>query len=113
MRQSSWKNLHIVLGPVTYELPKDRFDTIAHSLASIYPQYEKQLGKLYNLAIALKFNIGELDVTWNRESLQFNDKTIEAIKAKFISLIEEAHSFIPVITKDNMKDIIINNLDEL
>lgn len=62
--------LHLINGPVKY--PIDR-DNIQNEFISNF--YE-------NLPIALKFDIGELDVIQTREDLKYTRKTIDAINKK-------------------------------
>lgn len=42
-----------------------------------------------NLEFEVKFNIGDLDIAASREGLQYTDKTIKAIKSKFVSIHNE------------------------
>lgn len=60
-----------------------------------------------NEPLILKFNIGELDVTPNRESLLYSDKTISCLRLKMNDAIKEV--------KNNMKKILpqINTLYDL
>lgn len=71
-----------------------------------YPITKKQLfevtGLPSNWPIAIKFNIGEIDVTPNREAILHNAKTDAAIKKKFQDVLEEVKA---IFIKS------INNLD--
>jgi hypothetical protein len=42
---------------------------------------------IHNYLIIFKFNVGDLTISANRETLQYNDKTKEAINKKFVTLI--------------------------
>ena len=71
-------NLSICLGGVSYPLDK--------SLAELseYTQDDSMYCNYWNrTTIALKFDIGEIDVTMSRESIEYNDRTIKAIKDKY------------------------------
>lgn len=64
--------LHVSLGKVAYPIDFEILD----------------IPKNY-LNVALKFNIGDLDVTDSRENLNYNDKTINAIKSKIELMNDE------------------------
>lgn len=56
----------------------------------IYPIDWKQLGMdEYNIAVGVKFEIGELLVTPNREQLRYTDEIIQLIKNKIKCVIDE------------------------
>lgn len=59
----------------------------------LYPFTKKQLAEAvgipYQWRISVKFNIGELDVTPNREAILYNQKTDEAIKKRFAEVLDE------------------------
>lgn len=59
----------------------------------LYPFTKKQLAETVGIPhqwrIAVKFNIGELDVTPNREAILYNQKTDEAIKKRFTEVLNE------------------------
>lgn len=59
----------------------------------LYPFTKKQLAETVGIPhqwrIAVKFNIGELDVTPNREAILYNQKTDEAIKKRFTEVLDE------------------------
>ena len=65
----SKKEVGILLGKVAYPL---RFN----SLNSVYPEYIRQL------PLFLNFNIGDLEVTPNREEILYSEKNIKTIEAK-------------------------------
>ena len=62
----------------------------------LYPFTKKQLANAVGIPdkwrIAVKFDIGELDVTPNREAILYNQKTDEAIKKRFTEVLEEIKS---------------------
>lgn len=67
-----YKHIHIVNGQVAYPLDIRRLKTI-------------KIGELESAPnVALKFNIGELDVTLNREGIEYTDKTINLIEEKYL-----------------------------
>lgn len=57
--------------------------------------------KIDNTGIAIKFNIGEVEVTPNRESIIYSDKTINLIKERIAEARKEVYSYI---IKYNTKD---------
>lgn len=61
------RNAHVCLGRVAYPID---YSTIGLS------SYD------YNIPIAIKFNIGELNVTANRETLDYSEETINLIKER-------------------------------
>lgn len=80
-----YDQLHVCLGKVAYPLD---FNQIMHS--NQY-SYNSNFDIKYSLGapLALYFDIGEIDVTPTRESLLYNDKTIEAIDNKIVALQDE------------------------
>ena len=72
-RASESKPMAIV-GEVSYEF---NYKTLDKNFS------ESLMSKIHNLPkIAIKFDIGEVDVTLNREDLEYTDYTLEAIKNK-------------------------------
>ena len=59
----------------------------------LYPFTKKQLAETVGIPhqwrIAVKFDIGELDVTPNREAILYNQKTDEAIKKRLTEVLDE------------------------
>lgn len=76
--------LHIVLGKVFYPI-----DNEALGLSTRYSYGRARTG---SCPIALRFEIGELPVVWNRENIEYNDKAIETIKKKIEDVKEELQS---------------------
>lgn len=73
-QNTPFENLHVSLGKV------------------YYPISTVHLGVGYFISrvpLALKFQVGELDVVWNRESLEYTDKTTKAIEEKINEVIDE------------------------
>lgn len=68
------RGLRIKLGPVTYPIDYDALGLNGDGYDMMRRNYD---------GIALNFNIGELAITPNRESILYNGKTVAAIKAKF------------------------------
>lgn len=71
------RELRIKLGPVTYPIDTNSITSIGNSF--VY-QYR---------GLALNFNIGELAITPNRESILYNKKTIETIEKRVQEFKEE------------------------
>lgn len=96
--------LKIILGKVAYPIDFKYFKEIE----------DISLIKRYNLF--LKFNIGELDITPNREQLLYNTKTIKAIESKIVEFkkeIQELYNNQPIIDFSNFYDYILylSNID--
>ena len=69
--------LSICLGGVSYPLDKSQAGLSQYDSKEMYCDY-------YNATtIALKFDIGEIDVTMSRENVEYNDRTIKAIQDKY------------------------------
>ena len=70
----------------------------------LYPFTKKQLANAVGIPdkwrIAVKFDIGELDVTPNREAILYNQKTDEAIKKRFTEVLEEIKSEVMRVTNN-------------
>lgn len=93
--------LEISLGKVCYPIKMPSVDTVKNYLGkvnfdenSIYYQIVTQgsyssNNNLQNFPAALKFEVGELDVTLSRESLEYTEKTQIAILNKLHKFIEE------------------------
>jgi hypothetical protein len=62
------RELRIKLGPVTYPIDSNSVPSIGNSFLYMYR------------GLAINFNIGELAITPNRESILYNKKTIETIE---------------------------------
>lgn len=75
-------SINIVLGKVTYPL---RFENLVEDK---YPKYVK------NYPIDLNFNIGELEVTPNREEILYSKRNITTIKNKLDKAIKEIDKLI-------------------
>ena len=73
-------NCHILLGNVVYELDLFKFSEYCGS-SSYYINIFKY--------IEPKFEIGELDVTPNRESLMYTDRTLDAVREKLKKVVAE------------------------
>lgn len=76
------RDLRIKLGPVTYPIDTSAIDTsVINSITN---------GFLYQYkGLAINFNIGELAITPNRESILYNKKTIETIEKRLEEFKEE------------------------
>jgi len=84
-------NLHLSMGPVSYPIDRSSFDI---------PD------DLWNTPIAIRFEIGDLDIVWNRENIKYNKKNITTIQSRIDKLHErfeeESASLSPLI--DTKKD---------
>lgn len=89
--------LEVQLGKCTYPLD---FNLIANSNSII--------NKLKRTEIALKFDIGELDINPTRETLHYTDRTVKNIIAKVEKTIEELHN----IKEEQLKDFDILNMPD-
>ena len=71
---------------------KNQYDKYMHIVLDkvVYPIDWKQLGRTsVNIAVAVKFKIGELLVTPNREQLRYTDEIIELLNDRINKTIEE------------------------
>lgn len=86
--------MKILLGKVLYPLR-------TQNLKSGFP------ARIFSYPIALRFDIGELEVTPNREEILYTDKNVEVIERK----VDEANTFIEdLIIKESNKDF--NNIPD-
>jgi hypothetical protein len=72
--KNTMSSLHIANGPVNYPIDYNNI-TIDSSLR--------------NIPVALKFDIGELDIIQTREDVRYTEKTINAIQNKLIAFKNE------------------------
>jgi hypothetical protein len=82
---------------------KNQYSTKMHIVLDkvVYPIDWKQLGiPEYNIAIGVKFQIGELLVTPNREQLRYTDEIITLLKERINQTIEE---LVSIFDKQNTK----------
>jgi len=101
---TSWKELHIANGPVTYELKKE----IIRNICAELQLEDIFVNRLINLPIGLKFSIGELGVTWNREAIQYNPKTIACIKERVVEFLEEIETYKDTINEEYLEKVFKN-----
>lgn len=73
-------NCHVLLGNVVYELDLFKFSEYCGSSS-----YHRDIFK----HIEPRFEIGELDVTPNRESLMYTDRTLDAVREKLKKVVAE------------------------
>ena len=73
-REDSQENLHLCLGKVYYPLSNNHFNIS---------------GRKSRLPVGLRFDVGELDVVWNREAIEYTTETIDAINKKMELVSEE------------------------
>ena len=76
---SPFSKIHVCFGKVYYALDYDQLDW-----AQSYTDRNK-----YNVPIGLHFDIGDIDVVWNREQIKYTEHTIQSIKDKFSKVQEE------------------------
>jgi len=79
---NTFDELHICLGRVYYPI---NFDVLDMERGYSYRSNNKH----WCVPIALNFDVGELDVVWNREAIEYTDRTISAIQERVESLKEE------------------------
>lgn len=72
--------MHLVLGEVYYP--------IDHDIMDWSNEYSWKASK-YDVGIALKFDIGELDVVWNRENIEYNEAQKKIIQKRADAAFEE------------------------
>jgi len=94
------------LGRVRYPI----MDSVINDSMSDIQDLKGKLSHLHSsniqgLPIALKFDIGELDVTLSREQLEYTDKTKSAIRTRIQDAIEEINDLVAV------NDKTYNNLE--
>jgi hypothetical protein len=77
------RGLRIKLGPVTYPIDYSALKLSGSDYDTMRTSYD---------GIALNFNIGDLAITPNRESILYNAKTISAIKSKLVEFQQEIAS---------------------
>ena len=98
--------LELSLGRVRYPI----MDSVIDDSMSDIEGLKGKLSHLHSsniqgLPIALKFDIGELDVTLSREQLEYTDKTKSAIRTRIQDAIEEINDLVAV------NDKTYNNLE--
>lgn len=92
------KNISLCLGKVNYPIDQE---ILRNCTQEINLKHGEPAFNLYgHSAFALKFDIGEIDVTPNREQLEYTDKTISAIKEKLVLAWKE----IKEICSENIKE---------
>lgn len=100
---------YLTLGNVIYKysIYNDGVSKIVNSyLQSKYHNTASLYDARYILNnIALKFNIDDLDVTPNRESILYSQKTIEALSNKIIEALQEIESMVDTYDNNEIKDI--------
>jgi len=75
-------DLHICLGKVYYPLDLKAMGYKGTGYYSSDPKWTR-------MPVALKFDIGELPIVWNRENIEYTEQAIETIKAKAELALEE------------------------
>lgn len=89
------KQLRVCIGKVTYPVdssiinPDDILREHSGHSNLRHGYYTRQ-----STGIVLYFDIGEIDVVWNRETIEYNDRTVEAIKQKIKDVYDEIYTLI-------------------
>jgi len=91
--------MHLLLGKVKYKIDE-------YIINSGLSTWDKGYIKIPNIPVGLKFEIGEIMVNPNRESIEYKTKTIELIKEKINLVVEELKL---IFSKQNP---VINDLGE-
>lgn len=78
--------ISICLGGVSYPLDADQVGL------GRYGSDEAYLDTYSQTTVALKFDVGDIDVTMSREAIEYNDRTVAAIKQKYILAKAELRS---------------------
>lgn len=94
------RNLHVVMGKVVYPVKSDVVEKIMSDLNYSY-SYTTQYSNFY-----LYFDIGDLDLVWTREALNYSPKTIKAISDKLEAARNEIGELIdktPMTFEDALK----------
>lgn len=99
------KSIGAIVGKVLYPL-----NTYSLTGVTYGPSIEKKIDLLNKVTnLNLNFEIGELSVTPNRESIQYTNKTIE----KILERIDEAYDEVIDFLRDNYEDVTCESLDDL
>ena len=100
---------YLTLGNVIYKyrIDHDEVSKIVNNyLQSKYSKTSSLYEARYILdKIVLKFNIGDLDVTPNRESILYSQKTIEALSNKIIEALQEIESMVNTYDNNEIEDV--------
>lgn len=91
-------NYKILLGNVMYPLDNTKISS----------KYKNFINSIYNKNFLIHFNIGDLDITPNREEIIYNEKSIKTIEKRLDECIEETNSYI-----DNVKIKKITKLKDI
>lgn len=81
-----------VLYPVEYRKVRDYTDS-------------DEWDKFCNITPCINMEIGSIDVTPNRESIIYNDKTINSIKNKIKAAVKEIHDKVSIFSNEDFEDI--------
>ena len=73
-RGHEYNRMHVCLGRVAYPIDYSILELNEHE---------------FNIPVAIKLEIGDLNVTANREQLDYNEKTIKLLKKKLVEVKEE------------------------
>lgn len=106
---SYYSTYYLTLGNVIYKYRIDHEEVskiVNDYLQSKYFKTASLYEARYILdKIVLKFNIGDLDVTPNRESILYSQKTIETLSNKIIEVFQEIEGIMNTYDSNEIKDI--------
>lgn len=85
----------LLLGNVLYPIDKYKLSYEARNF----------IEEIFNTSIVIKFNVGELNITPNRESIIYSSKTIEVIEDRILAAKEELYNLISTVVSQDYTDI--------
>lgn len=85
-----------LLGNVLYPIDKTYFKGVAHDF----------LTDIQYSGIVIKFNVGELNITPNRENIIYTSDTINKIEKRILSAKKEIEALVGLVIKKNFDDIL-------
>lgn len=76
-------------------------------MGNVLYKYDKavNLADFKGLDIAIKFNIGDLDVTPNREDIRYSNKTVESLNNKLSKVVSELNKIVEQSTKEDFSSL--------
>lgn len=102
--------LDLSVGKVRYPINTDIVDLREVVSTLIQEDYKFELPGYYfhqnTYKFGLRFDIGEIEVVWNREAINYSDKTINTIKSKFKAALIEIYEIF-----ESKKDKVDNLID--
>lgn len=85
----------------------DAVDGIKILMGNVLYDYKKpaELCEFSNLNIAIKFDIGDLDITPNREDIRYSNKTVESLNNKLSKVVSELNKIVEQSTKEDFNSL--------